>query len=808
MRELRYAIRALLKAPVFAATAIVTLALCIGANTAIYTVVDHLLLRPLPYPQPDRLAVVVTHFEREGTTSDEVGQTGSTWLALRELATTVAGIDVASVGGTMGINIVTHDRPEYVIERRVSTGFFRILGVPLGVGREFSADEDAAGGPAAVILSHGLWLRAFGGDPGIVGRSIVVRGEPHRVVGVAPARFTFGPRVDVLTPLRPSRHGEGGGQNYEIIARLLPRATWAHADSQVAAAGAAVMRDLYRDARGQPRLALLPLQRGLTDRFRRPLVVLMGAVGIVLVIGCVNIAGLLLARGSARAAEIATRMALGGGRAAIVRQLLAENVVLAACGGIVGTGLGYAGLQVLAFRLADVFGGQAFGLDARVFAITAAASLGTSLFFGLFPAFQASRVDLRSAMVGSAGTAVAGASNRWPHRALVVAQMALAVTLLVAAGLLARTLDHLTRLDPGFDDAGVLTASLSLQDARYQTGDRVVRLFERTLEDLRAVPGIQNAAVCLTLPYERALNMGWRFAGGGQANEVINLTYVTPTYFEALGVPVTRGRGLTAADKAGASPVVVVNEAFVRRHVPREDPIGRQMAIGGEVRTVVGVVGDIQQKSSFGRYGPVAPNPASYVPVAQVSSESFKLWHTWFSPSWIVRTVRGTADAAAEMQRALHAFDPQLPFAKFRAVSDVRAEALAEQRAEAILFGSLSMLAIVLAAVGLYGLMASSVSERTRELGIRLALGASTQQAVVAAAAPGIGLGVAGIAIGLVAARLGSTVMRHLVWGVSAADPLTYAGAAAVVLAAAAVATLVPALRIVRLNPLRALRNS
>ena len=268
------------------------------------------------------------------------------------------------------------------------------------------------------------------------------------------------------------------------------------------------------------------------------------------------------------------------------------------------------------------------------------------------------------------------------------------------------------------------------------------------------------------------------------------------------------GRGLTGVDSAGATPVIVVNQAFVRRHLQREDPLGRQMAIGGAVRTVVGVVGDIQQKRSFGRYGPVAATPAAYVPAAQVSGESFKLWHTWFSPSWIVRTSRGTAEAGAEMQRALHAVDPQMPFAKFRAVSDVRGEAVVEQRAETILLGSLAALAIALAAVGLYGLMASAVSERTRELGIRLALGATTRQTVIAAAAPGIGLGVLGIAFGLLAARLGSTVMGHLVWGVSASDPLTFVAAASTVLVAAAVATLIPAMRIVRLNPLKALRSS
>jgi predicted permease len=630
---------------------------------------------------------------------------------------------------------------------------------------------------------------------------------------VLPPDFWYGEPVDVWTPLRPSPRGEGGGENYAILARLRPGVSWGEADGELASIGEPLMRDMYRIPTRTVRLSVIPLQRGLTEEFRLPLLILLAAVAIVLVIGCVNIAGLLLARGATRAPEIATRMALGAARGVIVRHLLIESIALAACGGAVSVGItiGYALLQVLGYYMADVLGRQPFTLDLRVLAITAGVSLCTSIVFGLLPAFRASRVDLRAAMTESGGTAVAGAASGWPRRMLVVAEVALGVALLVGAGLLVRTLAYLTAQKPGFDGTNVMTASLSLQDARYASTDQINRLFDDTLDCIRTMPGVETAAVCLTLPYERALNMPWRFIGGaGPSSQmsVINVTYVTADYFRAFGIAAVRGRVFTTADTTTAAKAVVVNQAFVQRYSRDEDPLGREIAFGNTAWTVVGVVGDILQRANFGNFGPVAPIPAAYIPASQVSNAMFSTVHTWFSPSWIVRTARGSAEAGAEMQRALHAFDPQMPFAKFRNVSDVRDEAVVEQRAETILLGSLAALAIALAAVGLYGLMASSVSERTRELGIRMALGANARQAVIAAAAPGIGLGVLGIALGLLAARLGSTVMGHLVWGVSTSDPLTFAAAATTVLVVAAVATFIPALRIVRLNPLKALRSS
>src|SRR5258708_27239914 len=571
------------------------------------------------------------------------------------------------------------------------------------------------------------------------------------------------------------------------------------------------MSDLYK-APATAHARIVALQSGETAEVRQPLMLLWSAVGVVLLIGCVNIAGLLLARARTRAPEIAMRIALGGGRAVIVRQLLVESIVLAACGGVVGLAIGYATAQLFATLLADAFGvtGQ-IGLDARVLAISGGIALLTSIVFGLLPAIQASRVDLRRTLVEGGSPSIAGTARSWPRRALVVVEVALGVVLLVGAGLLVRTFDHLMRLSPGFDGAHVMTATLSLQDARYQSAATVNRLFDQSLANMRRTPGVQAAAACLTLPYERALNTGGRWVGAKPGKEgvpIMDMADVTEAYFDAVKIPVVRGRAFTDADSATAAPVIVVNQAFVQRYSPDEDPIGRQIESRGAPRTVIGVVGELQQKAGWGNFGPMAAMAASYIPASQTSDAFLKMVHTWFSPSWFVRLSGPQEGAVAEMQRAVQSVDPLLPFAKFRTIDDVRSETLAMQRAQAVLLGSLAALALVLAAVGLYGLVANSVAERTRELGIRMALGATASRASMAAAAPGITLALAGIAIGLVAARAAATTLRHFLWGVTVSDPVTFATAAGVILIVASIAAIVPALRIVRLNPIKALRQS
>jgi predicted permease len=493
-----------------------------------------------------------------------------------------------------------------------------------------------------------------------------------------------------------------------------------------------------------------------------------------------------------------------------VRQLLTESVVLASCGGVLGLAVGGAGARLASALLKDAFGITGnIGLDMRVVAVTAAAALATSVIFGLLPAVYATRVEPRDTLVEFGNVSIAGTARHWPRRLIVVSEVALSVMLLVGAGLLIRTFDHLTRLRPGFDGTHVMTATLSLQDARYRTSARVNQLVDRTLARMHEIPGVDRAAVALTLPYERALNVSGRWVGakpGAEQVPLMNLTYVSPEYFEALRVPLVRGRVFTPLDTAIGSTVIIVNEAFVRRSSPDEQVLGRQIVVAGRPRTVIAVVGDIQQKWSFGNYGPIAAVPASYIPVAQTNDAFLTLMNTWFAPSWFVRTSGPQQGIVPAMQRAVASVDPMLPFAKFRTLDNVRADAVATERARATLLATFAGLALLLAGIGLYGLVASSIAERTRELGIRVALGATPSRAIATVAAPGLVLAAAGIVVGLVAARAGAQMVRHLVWGISVGDATTFTIAAVGVAVVATIATLAPSLRIARLNPIQALR--
>src|SRR5581483_1133389 len=667
MRDLRYAVRVLRRSPIFTLTAVLTLALCVGVNTASYTVVDRVLLRPLPYPRPDRLALVVREYRSNNVSEDESGQAGVTWEALRRDAGALAF--AATSGLASSANFVAGERAVSVKQQRISTGYFRVLGVTPALGREFTRDEDRPNGPAATILSHALWMHAFNGDRSIVGRAVMLRGEPHTVVGVMPASLVTPIRADLWTPLRPSATGEGGGENYEIIARIRDGVSWAQADAQVAAATDAIVRDRYRRDVGAARIGIVPLQRGEAEDIRQPMLLLWAAVGLVLAIGCVNVAGLLIARGRQRAPEIAMRLALGGSRSAIVRQLLAESLVIAGCGGVLGLAIGAMVLRASTTLLAEAFGMTGpFGVDARVVAICAAAALSTSVVFGLLPALRAARVDLRRTLVESGSTSIAGAAGHWPRRLMVLSEVALGVVLLVGAGLLIRSFDHLMAARAGFDGTHVTTATLSLQDARYRRADRVHQLVDASIARLHEIPGVDGAAVALTLPYERALNVGGRWVGaepGREAIGIMNLTYVSPEYFATLRVPIVRGRVFTAADADGAEPVIVVNQAFVSRYSPDRDPIGRQIASSG-TRTIVGIVGDVQQKRSWGNAGPIVAAPASYIPAAQTADAMLATVHTWFSPSWFVRTSGPQPGVVDQMTRALQTVDPLLPVAKVR----------------------------------------------------------------------------------------------------------------------------------------------
>jgi predicted permease len=809
MHDLRYALRLIRQNWGFSITVIAILALCIGANTAVLAVVNGAMLRPLPYPQPDRLMQVVVIFRHEGASFAGDSHDGRTWIAIRD--------GVPSLEATVysdwitGVNLGVSGSGVYVKQQRVSAGFFHMLGVAPLLGREFNADEDRSGGPAAVVLSHALWHKYFHDDSTVIGRGVLLRGEPFTVVGVMPAGFRTDSKADLWTPIRPSTTGEGTGSNYGIAARLKDGATRQQASAQLNSLVPELKKagvygrdaDIRREKEVDVSLDVIPMLEGMTSDLRKPLMLLWAAVGFVFILGCVNIGGMLLARASGRIGEIATRLALGAPFSRIVRQLLIESTMLGVLGGLAGAAVGWGALAGL-----RQFGALTFPfletieLDFRVLAATLILTLVAGIAFGIAPAWQATRVDLRSAQSGSRG--VAGRKRFISLGALVGGQVALTVPLLFGAGLFLHTFLYLWNMSPGFDPDHVMFARFSLEDARYKTTAKMNLLYDKALVRLEETPGIEAAAVSLTLPYERALNEGVRIGAIDRA-EATNLTYVTPEFFRALRIPLLQGRAFSKADGPDSATVALVNEAFVKRYLKNGEPVGQTIKIEGKARAIVGIVGDVlDRRAGWGHYGPVARIPLVYTPAAQFDDMGV---HVWFSPKWVVRSSLDGAQVVRAIEDATRAADPLLPMAAFQSVRDLKSDALTFQRFLAVLAGSIAALAMVLSAMGIYGLISNLVTERTKELGIRMALGSGVGRAIQVALRPGLIWVLCGVVVGTAAALGFERFLKSFLWGVQPGDPLTLAGVGLGLLLATALASLIPASRIARLNPADTLRS-
>lgn len=804
-RELKLASRTLLHNPGFTVTALLTLGLGIGANTGVFSLVDATLLRSLPYPDPDRLGQVVLDYQGHGEEGFFDDVDGRTWELFRDHAGT---LDCAVYSDTTEtVNFAADKGVSYVRQQRVSAGYFHVLGVHPLVGRAFTRAEDIDGGPPVVILSYGVWRKVFHEDRTILTQPVRLRGEPYTIVGVMPPELQTSGRADVWTPLRPSTRGEGANNNYTLIGRVKPGANWEQAMTQVEGLGAQRLREEHEIPPGyRVRMILFPLQQRLVSALRTPLLLLWCAVVVVLLIGCINIAGLLIARGAGRRREIGTRMALGGGRAQVLLQLLIESALLAAVAAGLGLLLGWVCISALRAVGRESLGlWQTVELDHRVLVASGVAALFTTLLFGIWPALDASRVDIRTALAEAANRSVAGLRTIWPRRLLIVGEVALGVMLLIAAGLVVRSFLYLYNQPFGFDPHDVVAATLPLQDVRYQTSVKINRLFNDALSRIRELPGVESAAVGMSLPYERGLNTEAQVPGAEAQNTV--LTYVTPEYFRVLRIRIARGRAFSYHDNVQAPRVGIVNTFFAKKFFGAADPVGRSLKQGGALVQIVGVVPDVPMKGSMPGYAPVAAIPVIHVPAAQISDDLFQLLNTWFTPSFAVRSSTRPSEVMAGMQRAISSVDPLLPFSGFHAISDIRSEVLAQQRFQALVMSIMAGLALLLAAIGIYGLIAYTVVERTRELGIRMALGASVQQAIESIAMPGLLLALAGTALGTCVSFGAVPLLRHMIWGISTVDPGTYAGTALVVLCIAAAAILIPVLRITQLNPAETLRN-
>lgn len=805
-RNLRFAWRGLRRSPLFTASFVLTLGLCIGAGTAVYGVADAVLWRPLPYPDPDRLALVVTYDPTIGVQPGYSAVDGAAWERIRDGADFLERAVFSD--WPAGVNLSAEGAADHVQQQRVSAGFFGTLGVSPRIGREFQESEDVPGGPAVAILSHELWHRTFAGDPAIVGRTIRLKGEAHTVIGVMPAGFQSSVPADVWTPLRPSRTGEGGGTNYRILVRLPPEMTWAEAEARIA--GIEPVRSSRPDA-PERRFGLVSLNRALTADMRQPLLLLLGAVSVMLLVGCANLAGLQIARALARRPEMATRQALGGGTGAILRQLLAENLTLGLLGGLAGLVVAYAGLAGLEVVVRAHFDTwQSIDMNGRVLAAAFAITLLATLLFGLAPVLQARRFDVRGVLAGGSRGVVGGGGQRL-RKTLLVGEVALVTVLLFGAGLLVRSYDHLHGLDPGFEAEGVLTVQLSLDDARYATARDVNGFFDETLARIRGLPGVSSAAVALTLPYERPLNMPFKVVGAEEPQgsyRITNVVYVTPGFFETLEIPLLRGRDLEEADRGGAQAVTLANRAFVEENLAEGPAIGSRVTFAGRDWEVVGVVGDVQQSNAgWGPSQPVWESPTLYIPAAQAGDGFFRGIHIWFSPSWLVKTTREPSALAAGVTAAIHEVDPLMPVARVARLEEVMGRALARPRFEAVFLVAVAAFALLLAVVGLYGIVANEVIERTSEMGLRMALGSTPANAVWTVGLAGLRLVLAGLVVGAIAAALTAPWIERIIWGVAAFDAVTMAAVAVCLTALAAAASFMPAARVARLEPARILRE-
>ncbi len=802
-QDVRYGARLLLRAPGFTAAALVTLALGIGANTAIFSVVNAVLLRPLPYPEPDRLVQLV----RRSAADVSDRHTGRRYLYFRDHLRTVEAI--AARRDPTGFNLATGDTAAHVSAMPVSKEYFAVLGVQPLVGSVFSDEHDRAGGPLAVVLGHAVWRQRFNADPTVVGTTVSLGGTAYTVLGVMPPDLLTIPRADLFVPLRPATTGPGGGYNYQVIARLATGVTFEQANADAASVWTALGADHASELRqGEIVSGFEPYQRSATADARSFLLMLWGTVALLLLIACANTASLLLARASARGREIAVRAALGADRRRVFRQLLTESVMLSLGGAAVGVALGYLSLPIFLALVPSTTATampQDVAIDRRVLALTFTLAVATGVLFGLAPAASLARVDLVEA-VKHDGTRTTGAGRSWLRSTLVVAEVALCVLLLAAAGLLLQTFVKLRAVDPGFDPRGVVRARMSLQGDRYASASDVNRFFAQGLERLRAIPGVRGAAVVNGVPIERGLNLSVDLLDGPAPaeNRYVDWRYASADYFTVMGIPIVAGRGFTDADGAGAAPVAVVNESFVRLYLKGTIGPGHHVRVydsDGSIE-IVGVARDVREAGLKARIPPLM-----YVPVAQANEAGIRTSHVYFPMSWVVRADGPAGTLESAMREALRSVDPRQPFSSFATMDEVKANAFATERRQMSLLSGFAGIGLLLAGAGIYGLVAYSVAQRTREIGLRMALGATRGRILRSIVSSGAILSIIGIAIGLAASMALSRTIAGFVWGVSPMDPLTFAVVAIVLLVVTVLASTVPAWRAARLNPVAALRE-
>jgi putative ABC transport system permease protein len=815
LQNLRYAFRTLRNSPGFAAVAILTLALGIGANTAIFSVVNAVLLQPLSYPNPDRL-VELELSSPEGNGNVTSIPKFNVWREQTDVFDSVAAYDFSGPG----INLTGGDRPELIKGIHVSADYFRVFGAPVAFGRTFTPEEDRPGGPAVVVISNGLWRNRFGGDPGILNRTIDLGQEPYTIIGVIGPTYTGDPKSDVWLPLKPDPNSVDQGHYLRATARLKPGVTLAQAQAAMKHAANEFNRKFPNSPVMGPGASFtaIPLRDSVIGDVRFGLLLLFGAVGFVLLIACANVANLLMARATIRRREIAIRSALGAGRARLMWQLLTESLLLSLAGGVLGLGLGYVGVRaLLAINPSDIprIGeqGAAVALDWRVLVFTLVAAVLTGILFGLIPALSTSRSDINSTLRESGARSGAGLRHNKARAVLVITEMALALVLLVGAALLIRTFGALRGVDPGFDARNVLIMEMSLNGGRFEKAAGVDQLEREGRRRIESLPGVTAASLTCCVPLEGGFGLPFIIEGRPLTNGPYHggATWLTmsPHYFDVFRIPLISGRVLTDQDNGAADRVVVINQALAKEYWPKGDALGARISIGKGVgpefdeppRQIIGIVADVRE-GALSR----PPDQIMYVPFAQVNDGIIALNNRIIPATWVVRTKLQPFSLSADVQRELREASGGLPVAHIRSMQQVVGESTARNDFYMTLLTIFAGVALLLAAIGVYGLMAYSVQQRTQEIGVRMALGASPQQVRRMVVIQGMQLALVGVVIG-VASALGLTrLMSSLLYGVKPWDPVTIVLVAVLLSGVTLLATYLPARRASRVDPMVALR--
>jgi putative ABC transport system permease protein len=815
LQDIRYAFRILRRSAGFTVTAIAALALGIGANTAIFTVVNTVLLQPLSYPQPDRLVQLELSSPQGNGNVTSIPK----YMVWREQTQVLQDVAAYDEGGP-GVNLTGGDRPEQLKAVHISASFFPLFGASMAAGRAFSADEDRPGGARLVVLGNGLWRRRFAADPNIVGRNIELGGEPYLVTGVLAATFTSDPPADIYLPLQANPNSTDQAHYLRSAARMKPGVTLAQAQAAMKLAAQEYKRKFPGNIGMGPQEGFTaePLRDAVIGDVRKSLLILLGAVGMVLLIACANVANLLLVRATMRKREIAIRAAMGAGRGRIIRQLLTESVLLSLGGGVLGLILGYFGVRALLTinpgnipRVGEQ--GAAITLDWRVLAFTLLVSLGTGILFGLIPAFNASHADLGLTLKESGSRSGSGLSQNKARATLIVTEVALALVLLVGAALLIRTFAALRGVNPGFSTDKILTMEMSLTGTRFDTSAAVNQLVRDSQRRVENLPGVVAFASTCCLPLEGGFGLPFIIEGrpltDGPWHGGAGYRPLSPGYFDVFKIPLLRGRMFTDHDDGGAEPVVLINEGMAKKYWQDANPVGQRITIGKGVgpefeeppREIVGIVGDVRNGGLDSD-----PDPIMYIPVAQMTNGQTALSNRIIPITWIVRTKVEPFSLSTEIQEQLRTASGGLPVSHIRSMDQVRSESTQRTDFNMTLLVIFAGVALLLAAIGIYGLMAYTVQLRTQEIGIRMALGAGPQQVRRMVVKQGMRLALIGVFLGVAASLALTRLMASLLYGVKPWDPSAIVSVAVLLSAAALVATYFPAQRASRVDPMIALR--